>query len=458
MRNAIPFLFLLLASFGFAQQQVLRVELMDEATGSKVKNAQLLLISESEKIQTVSNSEGLAFFLISNKEDLLRLEIEHYFFKDTVLTDFVQKIRTINDDTLSLIIDFEFDGQSEQEVTIFSNKLPDTVYGSKELSVADFELIDNNRIILLAYEKRLKKGSQVMLYENGQILSTLRVPNKAERLIRDFRGNIHIQCAKVIYSVYVDEYDAIRLGALDKKYYFKYLAPIVDTNQSKLYFSNYNPDYPAMDYMYVDKMDTTYKHLLNIEDELMMDLYTSEYLWVDVRTKLWAMEMESQTGIDKRIWVGANYFTQSIYYEEIYAPMFMRNDSLFVFDHYSEYMFVLNAEGEKLDSLPIYYHLNERQSGWEKLLLQDQVTGQIYSVYNKMGYTYIKWIDPNTGEARKTQRLHFRYVEKLEIRDNKIYYIYRPFESTQKKFLYEEDLEFDFEAAKVLNGDEVVKQ
>ena len=60
----------------------------------------------------------------------------------------------------------------------------------------------------------------------------------------------------------------------------------------------------------------------------MMELYTSEYKWMDVRTKLWAKNKEIETGIAAEVWVGANYFTQSLYYEEAYAPMFHRNDSI----------------------------------------------------------------------------------------------------------------------------------
>lgn len=36
----------------------------------------------------------------------------------------------------------------------------------------------------------------------------------------------------------------------------------------------------------------------------MMELYRSEFKYVDVRTKLWAMDKEHETGIDKEIWVG----------------------------------------------------------------------------------------------------------------------------------------------------------
>jgi len=460
MKKAILFLTLFISQFLFAQKpQVLVVKLVEEDLNITVKNAALSLKTKSGRFQAVSDLEGKAYFTVDGIEELQSLSIENNHFSDTVISNLNEvNFRRINDDSLFLEVAMFFEGRVDDDFVVYANKLPDTIFGSDKISVSDFELLPDGRIILLTYEKRLRKSSQVCLLVNGEVTSSLSVPGRAEKLISDFRGNIHLVCKKSLYSIFPDDYDALKFGAIDKEYYFKYIAPIVDTNKSKMYFSNFNPDYPAMDYMYVDKVDTTYKHLLNIEDELMMEMYTSEYKWVDVRTKLWAMQMEQESGIDKRIWVGANFFTQSIYYDEIYAPMFMRNDSLLVFDHYKELLFVLNDDGEKLDSLPIYYHLNERQSGWDKLLVQDEVTGQVYSVYEKAGYTYLKWIDTKTGEAKLNQKLHFRYVEKLEIRDNKVYYIYRPYESTQKKFLYEEKLNVSFEKAKVLNGDDIVEQ
>jgi hypothetical protein len=179
----------------------------------------------------------------------------------------------------------------------------------------------------------------------------------------------------------------------------------------------------------------------------MMELYRSEYKWVDIRTKIWAKEKEFETGIDAEVWVGATYFTQSIYYKEVYAPMFSRNDTVFVFDHYKNLMFRYDAKGELMDSIAIYYHLRPKESGWKKLLLQDQVTGQIYIVYENAGKTTLQRFDSATGTLGEIILLYFRYADNIIIRDNYIYYVYRPFESLQKKYLYKEKMAVNYPEA-----------
>jgi hypothetical protein len=82
------------------------------------------------------------------------------------------------------------------------------------------------------------------------------------------------------------------LGQIPKDNFFQYVTPIVDTNASKLYFSNFNKDYPIFDYVIFDINDSTYRSILNIKDDMMMELYRSEYKWVDVRTKIWAQNKE----------------------------------------------------------------------------------------------------------------------------------------------------------------------
>jgi len=237
-----------------------------------------------------------------------------------------------------------------------------------------------------------------------------------------------------------------------------YIAPIVDTTITKYFFSDFNPVYPAFDYYTFDAVDSSYKKIAKVEDELMMELYRSEYKWVDVRTKLWAKDMEHQTGIDAEIWVGATYFTQSIYYKELYAPMFRRNDTIFMFDHYKNLMFRYNANGNAMDSLPIFYHLQPKQTGWKKQLIQDQITGQVYIVYEKAGQISLRRIDLATGELKEAIPLHYKYVENILVRDNRVYYTYRPFETALKKYLYEEWLPLDYPQASMQDGDDLVKK
>jgi len=180
------------------------------------------------------------------------------------------------------------------------------------------------------------------------------------------------------------------------------------------------------------------KVILDIQDDLMMELYRSEYKWVDVRTKLWAKNLENQTGIDAEIYVGANVFTQSLYYEPVYAPLFLVQDTLYIFDYPKDMLRVFSIDGKLLRSVPIFHHYHSRQTGFKKNLQQDRKTGQIYTLYEQEGHAYVGLVDLRTGMVTQKVKLAFRYVEKIRIYDNEIYYIYRPFESTQKKFLYKQ--------------------
>jgi hypothetical protein len=172
----------------------------------------------------------------------------------------------------------------------------------------------------------------------------------------------------------------------------------------------------------------------------MMELYRSEYKWVDVRTKLWAKEQEMKTGIDKEIWVGANYFTQSIYYKELYAPMFKKNDSIFVFDYYKDKLFTFNLKGEKVDSVAIFHHYEPKKTGWRRNLIQDKETGKIYAFFEKDGFCSLRLINTKTGLYDSNIVFEHKYIDKIAVSDGMAYYIYRPFESAQKKFLYETKL------------------
>jgi hypothetical protein len=329
--------------------------------------------------------------------------------------------------------------------------VPDTVFESKRLSVADFEIQEDGKLVLLTYPKQLKKGSELLLYDGIDVINSFSVPGIAEELVRDYRGNAHVICKDNVYGIHVSNID-IGISNLDKEYYMNYLAPIVDTSKARLFLTKFNKDYRAFNYFAFDQWDSTYSKIIHIEDELMMELYRSEYKWVDVRTKLWAKAKENETGIDAEIWVGANVFTQSLYYKELYAPLFTKDDTVYVFDYYKDKLYSFDQYGNPFDSVSIYHHYQPKYTGWQKELVQDRGTGQVYAVFEKAGFTYLGLIDLKTGVITEKVKLEFRYIDKIAIHNNFVYYVYRPFESTQKKFLYKERLPYEFGQAKVPYG------
>ena len=445
-------LFIILCSFSFhsnAQQSaVIKGVLKDKLDGKPIPNAVVSILLDSITYSAITQQRGF-FILECPKSAKYSIKVEHELYNDYEETIFSAEKKDTSEISISMTRAKFLD-----TFTLIAPGVPKKVFGDSILSVADFEVLKDGRIVLLTYPKRLDKGSELLLWDQNSIVSRKKVEGLAEELVRDYRGNAHVICKEKVFGVHVAEND-FSLSVLEKEYFKKYLSPILDTNKSILFFSNFNKDYPSFNYYSYDQLDSTYTKIIEITDDLMMELYRSEYKWVDVRTKLWAKNQELKTGIDAEIWVGANYFTQSVYYKQLYAPMFHRNDTLFVFDYYKDQLRRFNQKGELIDSIAIYHHYHPKDSGWKKNLIQDQVTGQIFAVMELAGYSYIRHLDTETGKLGDKIQLEFRYAEKIEINDNSVYYIYRPFESVQKKFLYKEKLPFNFEQGRVPAGDHI---
>ncbi|MNY03729.1 hypothetical protein D3C86_1363630 [compost metagenome] len=394
--------------------------------------------------------KGTACFRVSTEKST-RFDIEHIAFNP--MEQLPAKVFSGKpSDTLTILVRMHYSKERLiDEVVIKPVGVPDTVFESERVSVTDFEFMPNNNLLLLTYPKNLKRGTELVLFDGFNLLGEIPLPEKGTELIRDYRGNPHVLTEKNVFGI-TEKNRQVQIAPIEKEYYMTYIAPIVDTALTKYYFSNFNPKYPAFDYFTFDIVDSTYRKIAKIQDDLMMELYRSEFKWVDIRTKLWAKEKENETGIDKEIWVGMYYFTNSIYYKELYAPIFERNDSIFLFDHYKNLMFTYSYQGDLIDSIPIYYHLQPKENGWKKQLIQDYETGEIFVQYETAGKAQLRHFNTVTGKLGSPVQLHFKYPENIQLKGNSVYYIYRPFESTQKKYLYRERLPFEYHAQKTNKG------
>lgn len=438
---------------------VVKVNVVDEQFQEPIQRVAITAVFAEGQSFRMTGSKGEALFQVRKGEMItFKLSHEKYFVKSNQIKRISEKERM---DTVEFTFEMEIEAiktQDLNEITIAAPGVPVEVFGSKRLHVEDFEVLPNGDMVLLTYPKRLKKGSELLLYDGvSKVKQSFQVPGTAQELVRDYRGNPHVICEDNVFGIHVG-HGTIGISSLEKEYFTKYLAPIVDTNQAKMYFSTFNPDYPAFEYFAYDQLDSVYSKITGITDDLMMELYRSEYKWADIRTKLWAKNLEIQTGVDAEIYVGANYFTNSIYYKELYAPLFHRNDSLFVFDYYKDRLYTYDAEGNPIDSVGIYHHYQPRRTGWKKELIQDRETGQIYALFDRAGYTYLGWVDTKTGEITQQVKLEYRYVNKVAVHNNFVYYTYRPFESIQKKYLYKERLPYKFGPGSVPEGDNLTEE
>ena len=452
MRHLI-LLFVTIVLCSISWGQVVYIQFVDTKSGENIHNVNVL----AKVFDVNTNVKDSNFYLISSGKGIVCFKLENFAIGTTInlncthpiYESYTKSVKTKSlTDTLKVTVYLQAIKLLQiKEVIVKAPGVPDTVFRSERLSVADFEIQNNGDILLLTYPKQLSKGSELVLFDGQQIITNFQVNDQAQALTKDYRGNTHIICEENVFGVFITD-DEIQLGMLPKPYFMKYVAPIIDTIQTKLFLSNFSKDYPAFEYYTFDQTDSSYRVILKIEDELMMEMYRAEYKWMDIRTKLWAKNKELETGIDAEIWVGANYFTQSIYYKEVYAPLFQRNDSIYVFNYPKDCLEIYNKFGECKDSIAIYHHYNAKQTGWQSQLIQDKITGAVYAIYEKTGSTYLGLLDLKTGTIKEKVKLGFRYVDKIRVHNNVVYYIYRPFESLQKKFLYKEKLPYYFKPSK----------
>ncbi len=428
-----------------------RVELnlffSDLRTNEHISGGELLLAINNDTLYNESDFSQKTIYLsfASAEEYRLRIKFSHPAFEilDTTVTVPTSVLNPKRRNKLDFHFDIKYAGQYVEGVDVYATYHPEIVFSSEQFSAADFQIDKNGELLILIYEKRLEKEAFIIHYKDKRIQRRIKVPFKATHLEKDYKGRIVIMGEENASYVWMENGD-FRLVEVDIFDYNNQIAPIIDTFESKIYYSNFNEWYPAVDYFSVDiqDYDTIYNHLTHVCDDEIMELYLAEFKYVDVRTKLWAWDMERETGIDREIWVGASSFTNSLYYESVFAPMFVQNENVYVANHYTNQLIFCDVyEDSMTQVVPISYHKKNGKRKWARELLQDPITEKVYVRYNYVGRTWLEELNVEDGSTKPSIELFFRYAEKILLFDNQVYYIYRPFESSQKKFIYSERLD-----------------
>lgn len=425
MKNAIYF-FIFLSAVLKAQTKIVQGKIIDLETGKALSS----VIIKSDEQNTVSNHKGEYSIVLSKQKKQIQFILSGY--------KTVYKSISIDKDTITMNIKMELKSIDLNLVTVSDNKKVDTVFGTWKFGVADYEFYEN-KLILLTFEYGAKKEKIVLVETSQKILSSFQLPEKAEKLYKDYLGFINVICEQTIFRITVDNNNTIHLGALPTNEYKQRIMPCIDTINQNIYFSNYQRDYPEFTYYAFNTADTTYAPLKRIYDKDALDSYNMEYYFLNTRDKLTARQLAQEYKMDyHRVAAIMSGVTNSMFYTPLYAPLFIINDTVCIFDHYSNAILKYNNKNELIDSVNISYHHPKNWKEWKHKLIADETTKEIYALYQKNGFYYLKQIDLQSGKVISSFKLSNQYVDKIKIKNGSVYYVYRPFESLQQRFVYKE--------------------
>lgn len=437
------------------QKYIWEGTLSDSETSKIISNASLA--QENSNFGLISNSKGEFKIKFDNCQN--SFVISHLSYKvkyvDWSPSDFKKQVNASGEIEYYLKRNIQLDPRSINigNVQVYASpNPPDTIYGIEQYNVGDFAFLNDGHSLLMAYEKEkrwkregeskksLYSGCRLILLDgNNKELDSYSMGDQVcESLYTEFLGEVFLKTKSQYFLIKIINSD-ITLESIKTSDFEEIIKPVVDTIGDLVYLSSYAEDYPAFEYYVFNKKDSTVRTLQWIVDQPLMDLFRSEYKYMDGRSKLEAYRYELKTGIEKEI-VAAYMtgFTNDIYYQSLYAPIFIHDDTITVFDHYEDKMITYDSKNNSIDSTLISYHKTGRKKEWQDQMIQDEVSGEIYAIFLKNGYYYLKQINKQTGMVENPFKLFYKFSENIKVKNGYVYYIYRPFESSQKKFLYRE--------------------
>ena len=327
---------------------------------------------------------------------------------------------------------------------------PSIVWKDELLNVADIAFHGNN-ILLLAYgsEERWKRQEEskttlyrdcqlVLLDEHEKEIGRKTVPEVAVGFYSKYPEEIFLIGRYKKFYVDIDD-SGIELLSVSEEDFNQGVKPIVALKEQDLCVSNYEEDFPEFGYSLLQKERTEYTPVRTIVHEHQMEMFRSEYKYMAPRDKLEAFRFEINTGIDKEIVAGyMTGYANSIYYEPINAPLIDDGNQLYIFDHVHGMLYQHDWDGSPTDSVRIAYHLTKKPERWSGQVLHDHKSKKFFTTSLRNGRTFIAEIDKTSGQLGERIQLYYNYIEKVCVHNEKVYYIYRPFESSQNRYLYSE--------------------
>lgn len=429
MQNILIFIITISAFTCQGQQYYLSGTVTDAATGKPLHRTNISV--QGSLSGTTTNYQGRFTLKIKHNTH----PVLHFSYVGYLPTSIKTELKS---DTTTINVQLIAKNTQLKTVEIKATHAPEKVYANNNLNVLDFSF-SGNKLLLLTYGRKPGKDGKVILsnYNQKQIASAT-FTGEPQKIFKDYQGKLYIICKTKTYYCKIAG-SSIALIQLPQKEFTQRIVPCIDTLGSNILFSNFSPQLPYFDYLtYNPFADSafTFKHITDSELERM---FRFEYYFLNPRDKLIARKYAMKNNVDKHeVAAAMTGFHQSLYYTTPYAPLFTIDDTIMIFDHYANKLYKIDNYYEITDSITISYHKTKKRTQWRQLLLKDDYTDNIYAVFKKNGYYTIKTVSTSTGNCTTAYTLQHKYVEHPKIKNDYIYYTYRPFESLQTKYLYRE--------------------
>lgn len=320
------------------------------------------------------------------------------------------------------------------EVRIFG--VPQIAYANTEFQIYDYELFLDN-ILLVVYEKKLSRSNLLLVDKEMKVVCLKEVNGTPVGMYKDCIGSVNLITFYYPFNV------TLNAGCLAVKFakqdrLNKINKPCVAKAKNGLhYYYYYGPARLSVDYSFYNPITKTDSVFRNIQDTAASNLLKEK-----LEKSTVSISRGSMADIKVGEWDGDDKETFQQDADDnkknlMYAPLLAIKDSLYIFNHCEGKIEVYNIYAKFKRSVPVNYY---KIQGWKHKIYLDNETGRAYTCFWKNGIYEVNEINLNTGKLEESCKIHFAWIDKIQINAGHIYYLYKSAQNNFKKCLYKQKL------------------
>ncbi len=269
------------------------------------------------------------------------------------------------------------------------------------------------------------------LYNPASVLFRQLIPFKANSLFTDFFYQVHLMADDSVRQLHVDDNKNISFySAVSRKHFDQVMGNTLAITSKNIITVESNTFSQQYDY-YLIGIDSAYrKCFFKIYDKQKQREIAQRYGEMSAVQSVYNIildyynvtpEMSEDPGQRK---VSLNLFQKKAVFKNIskssYNPVFVRNNSIFVFDLVNNQLCIFDKTGQKLKSVMISFNLEQ---GFRKII-QSYLNGDFYCYKMTNGTGYISRMDTETGKILPYIRISDGFFpEDIQIKDKTIFYL-----------------------------------
>jgi hypothetical protein len=329
--------------------------------------------------------------------------------------------------------------QDVDEVIISSKRKKTIAFEDPKYYIVDFTVSETRTLLLM------KNLGIYYIYELDQDMNfrhKLRLDVNANSLFDDCFGNTHVVTKDSLYFILDDSLGIFLTETQPKRRFIAAISKCVGMTSEKFAFKKSSSHGIDQTFYTLDRNSGDTKVIYEINDStISKSLRDTEMLkWAEDNCEddpNRSTETRSFSNKANQEQYFPSFFYRS-YSPPEYNPLFIVDDTLYIFNHAEGRIDQLDEDGNLISSTRINYQF---MKGWEEVIYSDKEMKKFYAVWMKNGVQHLIGLALTDEEQNFSAKItKHAYPEKVIVRNGYVYYAYKPnFDASLNK-LYRQKL------------------